>query len=74
MSRLVEAEALGQVADLEGHGTVRVNPGQPVSGRLGDAGLGPLFDGARRRGAPASEAWERGRAMVLRGSSTWCIS
>ncbi len=44
---LVEAEALGEVGDLEGVGAVGVDPGQAVSRELGDAGLGPLDDIAR---------------------------
>ena len=57
---LVEAEALGEVGDLEGAGPVGVDPGQAVSGELGDAGLGPLDDVARyAAGSSAPEAWER---------------
>ena len=56
---LVEAEALGELGWPRGRRGGHVDPGQAVSGELGDARLGPLFDGARGGGAPASDAWER---------------
>ena len=58
---LVEAEALGQVGNLEGARPLAVHPGQAVSGKLGDARLGPLDDIARSNaGSSSPEAWERG--------------
>ena len=58
---LVEAEALGEVGDLERAGPLGVNPGQALSGELGDARLGPLGDIARSAaGSSSPEAWERG--------------
>jgi hypothetical protein len=58
---LVEAEALGQLGDLEGARPLGVHPGQAVSGKLGDARLGPLDNIARSTaGSSSPEAWERG--------------
>ena len=58
---LVEAEALGEVGDLERPRALGVDPGQPVNGKLGDARLGPLDDVARVAADSSSpKAWERG--------------
>ena len=58
---LVEAEALGEKRDLERAGPLGVDSGQPVSGELGDARLGPLDDVARgAAGSSAPKACERG--------------
>ncbi len=58
--QLMEAEAIGEIGDLEGAGPLRVNPAQALSGELGDAWLGPLDDVARSTaGSSSPEAWER---------------
>ena len=49
---LVEAEALGEIRGLERPRLVDVDPGEPVSGELGDPRLGPLDDSDPFRRGP----------------------
>jgi hypothetical protein len=51
---LVEAETLGEHRGLEGSRLVDVDPGEPVSGELGDPRLGALVDLTRVAAGPST--------------------
>ena len=57
---LVEAKPIGEEDRLERARLVYVDPGESVSGKLGDAGLGPLDNVAR--GAAGSSTPDAGQS------------